>query len=131
MKDHFLNPLLVTVLWLIVYPQLGPLARYRSRVFNRSCYSCYLSLLNFDCKLPVSIASPDRFLCERWHCNCGILSLLCTLAVCKCPLSLVDGFFFAGQSDILSAAGFLAVIVFFVAYSEFQFGVLAPEECRW
>ena len=80
----------------------------------------------------------------RWHCNCGILSLcihkgieLNTKAAKKClncscldmsvvaiasPLPLGDGFFFAGQSDFLSAARFPAVVFFFVA--EFQFGVL-------
>lgn len=49
---------------------------------------------------------------------------LCT-ADCVCLLSLVDGFFFVVQSDILSAARFLAVIVFFVARAESQFGVFA------
>ena len=38
------------------------------------------------------------------------------------PLSLVDGFF-AGRSDVLSAAGFVAVVFFFVARA-----VVAPEE---
>ena len=45
------------------------------------------------------------------------------------PLSPADDFLLAGQSDL--AAGFLAVVVFFVARAEFQFGVLAPRAVRW
>ena len=47
------------------------------------------------------------------------------------PLSLVDGVVFAGQSDVLSASWFLAVVFFFVARAELQVGVLAPQVFRW
>ena len=47
------------------------------------------------------------------------------------PLFLVDGVVFAGQSDVLSARRFLAVVFFYVDRAEFQVGVLAPEVFRW
>ena len=39
-------------------------------------------------------------------------------------LFLIDSFLFPGQSDLLSAAGFVAFIFFFAACAEFQFSVL-------
>ena len=47
------------------------------------------------------------------------------------PLFLDDGVVFSGQSDVLSARRFLAVVFFFVARAEFQVGVLAPGVLRW
>ena len=69
----------------------------------------------------------------RSHRKCGVLSLCIpknwielhteaakkNTAMTAVFLSLVDGFFFAGQSNVLSA-----VVFFFVACAEFQLGVL-------
>ena len=56
----------------------------------------------------------------RLRCNSGILLLPLFMSVVPVasPLSLVDGVVFTGQSDVLSATRFLAVVFFFVACAE-------------
>ena len=102
---------------------------------------------NFDFNRPVSALLPllfafrgvqqstfplfiDRF---RLRCNSDILllPLFMSEVPVASPLSLVDGVVFTGQSDVLSATRFLAVVFFFVARAEFPVGVLAPEVFRW
>ena len=111
-----------------------------------AAYRC-INEHNFDFKRPVGALLPllfafrgfqrstfplfiDRF---RLRCNSGILLLPLFMSVVPVasPLSLVDGFVFTGQSNVLSVTRFLAVVFFFVAPVEFPVGVLAREVFRW
>ena len=99
-----------------------------SHLFHASFGATYILLLSMS--IDTFSSRLRKFLTETVIESFSKLEIPLYRRTCRSPrpVYLLNGFFFAGQSDILSAAGSLAHVFPFVVHAEFQVGFVAPVE---